>query len=55
MPPSGNLSRRQWSEELVRGDVEQVLGTIPVDLPAILCGDFNARTAELAPTVHETL
>ena len=49
MPPSGNLSRRSYSEEFVREQVEEVLGSMPSDQPAIMCGDFNARTAAGAP------
>ena len=49
MPPTGNLARRSYTEDFVREKVEQILGSLPPDQPAILCGDFNARTAGTAP------
>ena len=51
MPPSGNLARRSYTEESVRELVEQVLGSMPPDMPAVMCGDFNARTAACFPKV----
>ena len=35
--------------------MESILGLIPPDLPAVLCGDFNAHTAQLAPRVNGTV
>ena len=55
IPPTGNLPRRSLTESIVREKVEDILGSIPADIPAVLCGDFNARTAEHAPTVNDAV
>ena len=52
MPTTGNLARRFFTEESVREQVELVLGLIPTDIPAVLCGDFNARTAAHSPDLQ---
>ena len=49
MPPTGNLPRRSLTEAGIRDQVEAVLGFIPADQPAVVCGDFNARTAAFSP------
>ena len=53
MPPKGNLARRSHTEEGIREQAETVLGYIPADVPALLCGDFNARTSSLSPELDD--
>ena len=52
LPPHPNLRRRHLTEEAVREHCVDVLSRVPQDRPMLLCGDFNARTANLAPEGH---
>ena len=45
LPPTGNLARRDLTEQFVREQAETIFGAVPADIPAFLCGYFNARTA----------
>ena len=45
LPRTGNLARRDFTEQFIREQAETIFGVVPADIPAFLCGDFNARTA----------
>jgi exonuclease III len=51
LPPTQNLTRRGQTEEAARAGVQDVLADIPHDAQAVVCGDFNARIGDMAPTV----
>ena len=53
LPPSQNLARRNIGEEIVRASLLDALTEVPHNAQLIVCGDFNTRIGEQAPTVGE--
>ncbi len=52
LPPMQNLARRGVGEEEARAGLLDALAEIPHDANLAVCGDFNARVGEHAPTVQ---
>ena len=52
MPPTGNLARRDLTEDTVRAQVDSILSNLPNTNSTVVCGDFNARTGSLVPSLE---
>jgi hypothetical protein len=53
MPPTRSLNKRNIPEDTARQDIEDIVATIPPQQRSIVCGDFNTRTGNLSPTIHD--
>ncbi len=52
LPPMQNLARRGVGEAEARAGLLDVLAEVSHDAKLVVCGDFNARVGEHAPTVQ---
>jgi hypothetical protein len=51
LPPTSSLAKRDITEAHATAQLENALEPIQPQLLTILCGDFNARTGTLVPTL----
>ena len=53
LPPALSLVRRGIEEEMARCQIEEVMSCIPQQDVQVVCGDWNARVADLSPTIDD--
>ena len=53
LPPASSLARRHISEDTGRQAVDEIMACLPHQHRTVVCGDFNARLADLAPQVGD--
>ena len=53
LPPAQGLTKRGIDEEVARSHIEDVLSCIPQQAVQVICGDWNARVADLSPTIDD--
>jgi hypothetical protein len=53
LPPIISQQKRGIDETIARSLVEDTVGSFPPQETTIMCGDWNTRIANLAPTLDE--
>ena len=47
------MQKRGTDEEVARSLIEDVMGSIPQNTRAVICGDWNARVGNLHPKIGD--
>jgi hypothetical protein len=53
LPPAQNLTKRNIDEQVARSYVSDIFAAVPLKSRVIICGDFNTRVGDMAPSFSD--